>query len=233
MNKAGKSTSLERTRTPKEKAVVPQKVTPPPAPCDTKEIKINIQNVAIEALASGESITNAAHMAGIRRETLSRWLNSNPVFIAMLNKKKNEVRNESITSINTIVAQAANALKIALCHPDINPTAVVQSIMSMLPKMYAALIAQGEAETDPFNVHLNMEGKKLLTMCDYLKFPEQGHELSEKYEKLYKKVMEFDIANEDSSVSRDKVLKLAFEITEMQKGWTGIQYSINRDKLGI
>jgi hypothetical protein len=45
--------------------------------------------------------------------------------------------------------QKKTYLKIALRHPDINPTAVVKSIMSMLPKMYAALLEHGDEETDP------------------------------------------------------------------------------------
>jgi hypothetical protein len=119
-------------------------------------------DVAIEALVSGESVTNAAAFAGVRRETLSRWLNHNPVFIAKYNVKKNEAKQESLSSINSIVAQSAAALRVALRHPGINPTAVVQSIMSMLPKMYAALLAQGDEETDPLMLLISKErGKKL------------------------------------------------------------------------
>ena len=128
-------------------------------------------DMAIDALVSGESVTNAAALAGVRRETLSRWLHGNPVFIAKYNVKKNEARKESLAGINSIVAQSATALRVALRHPDINPTAVVQSIMSMLPKMYAALLAQGEEETDPLNVMLSEKRRKTLAEWDILSKP--------------------------------------------------------------
>jgi hypothetical protein len=58
--------------------------------------------------------------------------------------------------------QSAAALKSALRHPDINPTAVVQSIMSMLPKMHAALLEHGDEETDPTLIMLkHMRDKRI------------------------------------------------------------------------
>lgn len=151
-------------------------VTSPPAVRDEEKATAKCPqkeayDTAIDALVSGESVTNAAALAGVRRETLSRWLHGNPVFIAKYNVKKNEARKESLAGINSIVAQSATALRVALRHPDINPTAVVQSIMSMLPKMYAALLAQGEEETDPLNVMLSENRRKTLAEWDILSKP--------------------------------------------------------------
>ena len=153
-----------------------KEVTAPPAVRDeekatAKRPQKEAYDMAIDALVSGESVTNAAALAGVRRETLSRWLHGNPVFIAKYNVKKNEARKESLAGINSIVAQSATALRVALRHPDINPTAVVQSIMSMLPKMYAALLAQGEEETDPLNVMLSEKRRKTLAEWDILSKP--------------------------------------------------------------
>jgi hypothetical protein len=142
-----------------------KKVTSPPAVCDgKKEIKRpqrETYDIAIDALVRGESVTNSAAIAGVRRETLSRWINGNPVFIAKLNEKKNEARGESLAIVNSIVAQSATALRVALRHPEINPTAVVQSIMSMLPKMYKAIIEQEDAPTSPLAVLLDKEARKM------------------------------------------------------------------------
>jgi hypothetical protein len=141
-----------------------KKVTSPPVVCDEKKAIKRPQketyDIAIDALVSGESVTNAAAIAGIRRETLSRWINGNPVFIAKLNKKKNEARGESLAIVNSIVAQSAVALRVALRHPEINPTAVVQSIMSMLPKMYKLMLEQEDAPTSPLAVLIDEEAKK-------------------------------------------------------------------------
>lgn len=141
-----------------------KKVTSPPAVREgsnkIKRPQKETYDIAIEALVSGESVTNSAAIAGIRRETLSRWINGNPVFIAKLNQKKNEARGESLSVIHSIVAQSAAALRIALRHPDINPTAVVQSVMSMLPKMYKTLLEQEDEPTSPLAVLLGKEAEK-------------------------------------------------------------------------
>lgn len=141
-----------------------KKVTSPPAVRDEgKEIKRpqrETYDIAINALVSGESVTNSAAIAGIRRETLSRWINGNPVFIAKLNEKKNEARGEGLAIVNSIVAQSAAALRVALRHPEINPTAVVQSIMSMLPKMYKLMLEQEDAPTSPLAVLIDREAEK-------------------------------------------------------------------------
>jgi hypothetical protein len=177
-------------------------VTTPPGTCETPQ-KINVPDrepydVAIEALVAGESVTNAAALAGVRRETLSRWLHRNPAFISRYNEKQNEARRESLSSINSIVSQSAAALRVALRHPDINPTAVVQSIMSMLPKMYAALLAQGDDETDLVLIFMAMQQhkkkfadqagmdeymKRFKTSLDY----NAAEELRDKYPDLYEK----------------------------------------------
>jgi len=218
---------MTQRKTHNESEQKPKAITPTPPACDM-EVKLNRQKMAIDALAAGESVTNAAKMAGIRRETLSRWLNGNPVFIAKLNQKKNEQRHESITSINTMVTACATALKTALSHPDINPTAVVQSVMSMLPKMYTALLAQGEAETDPINVFLKMEAREAFTRADFMKFPTDTADL-EKRMKCYEKAMAFDQAIDDSSVSEETLKALHLEAKEACTGLKGTQYSMTRE----
>jgi hypothetical protein len=175
-------------------------------------------DIAIEALVSGESVTNAAALAGVRRETLSRWLHRNPVFRAKFNEKQNEARRESLSSINSIVAQSAAALRVALRHPDINPTAVVQSIMSMLPKMYAALLAQGDEETDPRSIFMTTIKKNKMfdsSICvpgvmDPFKVKleyEATEELRDEYPDLY----------EDRKVKYDKMMEQLIQEDEEAK----------------
>jgi hypothetical protein len=163
-----------------------QDVTISPAVCDVGIEKFKKHDVAIDALISGETITNAALIAGVRRETLSRWLHGNPVFIAKYNRKKNELRHESIACINSIVVQSAAALKIALRHPDINPTAVVQSIMSMLPKMYAALLEHGDEETDPTLIMLGQRRDEIMGRRKIL-----TNEPTEEMKGFFKRVNEY------------------------------------------
>ena len=53
------------------------------------------QWLALEALVSGGSITKAATEAGVARETVSRWVHHDPVFLAEVQN----VQGESLTHI--------------------------------------------------------------------------------------------------------------------------------------
>ncbi len=49
------------------------------------------QSLAVEALASGSTVTEAAERAGVARETVSRWVHRDPELIAELqNRRGNE-----------------------------------------------------------------------------------------------------------------------------------------------
>jgi hypothetical protein len=145
-------------------------------------------------------------MAGIRRETLSRWLHGNPVFIAKLNEKKNEARHEGIACINSIVVQSVTALGGALRHPDINPTAVVQSIMSMLPKMYAIMLEQGDAETASRNIMLNLLCKQSMAQdALYFDNPEEAEVMLKQYIDAHEAEMEYEQAVDREGVPQELV----------------------------
>jgi hypothetical protein len=49
------------------------------------------QSLAVEALASGSTVTEAAERAGVVRETVSRWVHGDPEFIAELQNRRAEM----------------------------------------------------------------------------------------------------------------------------------------------
>jgi hypothetical protein len=104
--------------------------------------------VAIEALVSGKSVTEAAKAAGYRRETLSRLRHKNPVFRAAFNRRQREAHDAVINDLRALIGDITERVRAALNHPELSPAAVVQSGLSALPKLYALAQAQEIGLTD-------------------------------------------------------------------------------------
>jgi len=49
------------------------------------------QELALDALLAGKTDAEAAEAAGVTRQTVNRWKNSNPVFIATMNRRREEL----------------------------------------------------------------------------------------------------------------------------------------------
>ena len=65
------------------------------------------QALALDALVSGGSITKAATEAGVARETVSRWVHHDPVFLAQLQNVRAE-----------LAIQTRCALRRSACRPS-------------------------------------------------------------------------------------------------------------------
>lgn len=68
------------------------------------------QWVAVEALASGTSVTTAAEAASVSRQTVSDWLNHNAQFQAAVNTRRQELWRESSDRLRALVPQALDVL---------------------------------------------------------------------------------------------------------------------------
>ena len=67
------------------------------------------QLLAIDQLVSGGTQASAAHAAGVARETVNRWCNHHPEFIAELNRRRQDMcntRTDFIRSIDRIALEA-------------------------------------------------------------------------------------------------------------------------------
>ena len=105
--------------------------------------------LAIDALISGASISEAAIAAGVSRSTLSKWLHSNPLFQGVLNQRRAEVRAERMIGLSALIGDIESAIRNALADPEITPAVILQSGLSILPKLYTLLSEQPIGSTDP------------------------------------------------------------------------------------
>jgi predicted transcriptional regulator len=104
--------------------------------------------LAVDALVSGASITDAATTAGVRRETVSRWIHENPVFKAELNRRREEIRIERRVSLGALIVDIEAAIRRALNNPETPPVVTLQTGLSVLPKLYALMDGQSIGPLD-------------------------------------------------------------------------------------
>ena len=100
------------------------------------------QEIAINALMRGASVSAAAQEAGYSRETLSRLLHDNVVFQAELNKRRVEAQDIITGKLSGLIERVIEAVGGAFDNADLPPVVVLQSGLSVLPKLYAMLDAR-------------------------------------------------------------------------------------------
>ena len=68
------------------------------------------QELAVDLLATGASVTAAAEACGASRQTLSQWLNGHPGFRAALNRRRQELWTEVADRARSLVPRALDVL---------------------------------------------------------------------------------------------------------------------------
>jgi len=83
------------------------------------------QAIAAEAIATGATHGEAAELAGVTRETVSRWVNHHPGFGEALDRARHVLADEAITTACRIRAKALAAVERRLdTDPDDLPVAL-------------------------------------------------------------------------------------------------------------
>ena len=72
------------------------------------------QLLAVEALAGGSSVTAAAKTAGVARETVSRWVHHDPIFLAELHNTRAELAAQTRYALEALGMKAVATLCEAL-----------------------------------------------------------------------------------------------------------------------
>jgi hypothetical protein len=72
------------------------------------------QTLAVAALAGGATVTEAAHKAGVARETVSRWLHRDPRFIAELQTTRAELAVQTRCALEALGEQSVDILREAM-----------------------------------------------------------------------------------------------------------------------
>jgi hypothetical protein len=79
------------------------------------------QSSALRFLVSGGSVTNAAQQAGVARETVSRWLHHDPVFIAEMHNARAELASQTRCALEALGMQAVGVLVSAVQDQFVKP----------------------------------------------------------------------------------------------------------------
>jgi hypothetical protein len=79
------------------------------------------QSVALRFLVSGGSVTKAAQQAGVARETVSRWLHHDPVFIAEMHNARAELASQTRCALEALGMQAVGVLVSAVQNEFVKP----------------------------------------------------------------------------------------------------------------
>jgi hypothetical protein len=68
------------------------------------------QELAVDLLATGASVTAAAGACGVARQTASEWLNSHNAFKAALNRRRQELWTEGADRVRSFLPRALDVL---------------------------------------------------------------------------------------------------------------------------
>jgi hypothetical protein len=79
------------------------------------------QSAALRFLVSGGSVTNAAFQAGVARETVSRWLHHDPVFMAEMHNARAELASQTRCALEALGMQAVAVLVNAIQNEFVKP----------------------------------------------------------------------------------------------------------------
>lgn len=69
---------------------------------------------AIDLLATGATVTATAKAIGTSRQTVSDWLNNNPVFKAELNQRRAELWGQTCDRLRALLPLALDRIELAL-----------------------------------------------------------------------------------------------------------------------
>ena len=112
------------------------------------------QSLAVEALVNGSSVTQAAEKAGVTRETVSRWVHRDPVFIAELQNTRAEIAARTRCALEALGEQAVATLDAALQNRFMQPTRL-RAACAVL-KLLGADRAETISPTTAEEVHLRL-----------------------------------------------------------------------------
>ena len=76
------------------------------------------QDQALCALISGQRQKEAAQLAGVAPETVSRWLSNDALFVAELHRRRQEVWDAHSERMRRLVGSALDVLEDILLDPD-------------------------------------------------------------------------------------------------------------------
>lgn len=90
------------------------------------------QQAALESLLSGETMETAAQAAGVRRETVSRWLSRDWVFQAAYNRELRGMQQRAFGRLYGLVDGAVETVEKAITGGDVRSAVAVLRGLGLL-----------------------------------------------------------------------------------------------------
>jgi transposase-like protein len=93
---------------------------------DTEKVCLTAQQeLAVDLLATGKTITEAANALGVTRQTVSEWRNQNPVFEAALNERREELWSGMSDRLRALLPKVIGVLEQAVERGDLRVAVAV------------------------------------------------------------------------------------------------------------
>ena len=136
------------------------------------------QWLALQALVGGGSIAKAATEAGVARETVSRWVHHDPVFLAQLQNVRAELAIQTRCALEALGMQAVGVLANAVQDQFVKPWRLKAACAVL--KMVGADRAETMPSTTAEEVHVRLQEREaeLLERQGKLKACEVNHSRS-------------------------------------------------------
>jgi transposase-like protein len=117
---------------------------------DTEKVCLTPQQeLAINLLAIGKTITEAANEIGVTRQTVSEWRNRNPVFEAALNERREELWSAISDRLRALLPKSLSVLEQAVERGDLRAAIAILRAAGLhgLPAPQGPVTVE-EAETE-------------------------------------------------------------------------------------
>ena len=117
------------------------------------------QEEAINLILAGQNDSAVAETIGKSRSTVNVWRNHDPLFIATLNDRRQQIWGNQLNRLNTLAAQAVDALQDGLHDTDIKVRLAAAVHILKATGVYGAT-PRGTQETDPAELAADLHTKE-------------------------------------------------------------------------
>lgn len=101
-------------------------------PAEVEEMVYSLtpeQEKALESLLSGKNITAAAAAAGLARQTVSGWVNHDPIFIAAYNRRRQQLNDWFDDRLRSLAEQAFTVVEEEMAPGQENRLAAARIVL--------------------------------------------------------------------------------------------------------
>ena len=117
------------------------------------------QETAINLILAGKTDGDVAHAIGKSRSTVNVWRNHDSLFIATLNDRRQQIWGSQLNRLNTLAAEAVDALQAGLHDTDIKVRLLAAVHILKATGVYGAA-SPGIEGTDPARIATDLETKE-------------------------------------------------------------------------